>query len=130
MIDHEDFYVDKVAKAIKQYYPNAEVVSEYVSKPSRFPHIYFREADNTTDTISVPIKGGEALARLMYSVDVFSNSQSERKQECKTIMGIIDSVMLKYYFQRTMCNPIPNLNDATIYRMVARYSKTESKTEV
>lgn len=127
MIDFEDYYVSEVAAAVLAQYPGAEVVSEYVPKPTRFPHIYIRETDNSFDTASIPITGGEGLARLAYTVDVHSNSQVGRKAECKAVMAIIDKVMQSHYFVRAFCNPFPNENDATVYRMVARYNKLQEK---
>ena len=116
MIDHEAEYVDEFASAVLEKYPDAEITSDYI-----------RETNNASDTRSMPLVGREATARLTYTVDVFSNAQSGRKAECKAVMAIVDDVMQSHCFERTMLTPYPNQNDATIYRLVARYTKLEEK---
>ena len=127
MIDHEAEYVDEVASAVLEKYPDAEITSDYVPMVSTFPHVYIRETNNASDTRSMPLVGREATARLTYTVDVFSNAQSGRKAECKAVMAIVDDVMQSHCFERTMLTPYPNQNDATIYSLVARYTKLEEK---
>ena len=128
MIDHEAEYVDEVASAVLEKYPDAEITSDYVPMVSTFPHVYIRETSNASDTRSMPLVGREATARLTYTVDVFSNAQSGRKAECKAVMAIVDDVMQSHCFEQTMLTPYPNQNDATIFRLVARYTKLEEKT--
>ena len=131
MIDFENVFVDAVRTAVTKKFPKATVVSEFVPKPSSFPHVYIRETDNASEALSFRVTGGEANARLSYTVDVFSTKKSGKKSECKAVMAAVDSTMQSYNFQRTFCNPFPNENDASIYRMVARYSKLQStKMEV
>lgn len=131
MIDFENVFVDAVRTAVTKKFPKATVVSEFVPKPSSFPHVYIRETDNASEALSFRVTGGEINARLSYTVDVFSNKKSGKKSECKAVMAAVDSTMQSYNFQRTFCNPFPNENDASIYRMVARYSKLQStKMEV
>lgn len=57
----------------------------------------------------------------MYEVNVFSNKTGYKKSEAKAIMDTIDDQFAALGFTRTMCNPVSNLQDATIYRIVARY---------
>ena len=131
MIDFENVFVDAVRTAVTKKFPKATVVSEFVPKPSSFPHVYIRETDNASEALSFRVTGGETNARLSYTADVFSNKKSGKKSECKAVMAAVDSTMQSYNFQRTFCNPFPNENDASIYRMVARYSKLQStKMEV
>jgi len=42
-------------------------------------------------------------------------------------METIDNEFSKIGFTRTMCNPVSNLQDATIYRIVARYEGVADK---
>ena len=127
MIDNEALYIDEIASAVLAAYPKADVTSIYVPEPSSFPHVYIRETDNSTNPQSVTLCGREEEARITYTVDVFSNARSGSKSECRAVMAIIDEVMLSRYFRRTLLTPYPNQNDATIYRLVARYTKLENK---
>lgn len=126
MIDFENLIVDAITEKVLATFANAEIVSEYVPKPSSFPHVYIRETANVSDSRSFRVNGGEANARLTYTIDVFSNKQSGKKSECKEVMAIIDQMMQSYHFVRSFCEPFPNENDATIYRIVARYTKLQS----
>ena len=54
---------------------------------------------------------------------------SGKKTECKAIIALIDSKMEALGFTRTLMNPVPNEEDATVYRMVARYGAIVSKNK-
>ncbi len=127
MIDFENYYVDAVAQAVRAAYPSASVVSTFIPKPSSFPHVYIRETDNAVDAASFTLTGKEVNARLVYTVDIYSNAETGKKSECKAILAVIDAVMAKHYFRRAFANPFPNENDATIYRIAARYNKIQSE---
>ena len=72
----------------------------------------------------------EVHSLLMFEVNVYSNKLSGRKTECKQIMKIINEEFMDRGFRRTGLRPIPNLYDATIYRMVARYTGVVSKDKI
>ena len=57
----------------------------------------------------------------MYEINVFSNLMVGKKSQAKSIFKDIDAVMAGLGFTRTVKTAIPNLENATIYRMVGRY---------
>lgn len=61
----------------------------------------------------------------MYEVNVYSNKTSGKKAECRAIAAVIDDILLGLGFTRTMKNPV-SMDDATIYRMVTRYTAVVS----
>jgi hypothetical protein len=63
----------------------------------------------------------------MYEVNVYSNKTKGKKSECKAIAALIDNELATLGFSRTMLQPIPNMDDATIYRMTGRYTAVISK---
>jgi hypothetical protein len=63
----------------------------------------------------------------MYQIDIFSNLIAGRKTQCKQIASMVDNIMSDMGFTRIMLEPIDNIEDATIYRMVARYEAIASK---
>ena len=65
----------------------------------------------------------------MNEVNVYSNKGVNKKTECKNIMGVIDGAMATLGFSRTMLNPIPNMEEATIYRILGRYRAVISKNK-
>ena len=82
---------------------------------------------NTTYDRTQSSGGLENHASVMYEVNVYSNKTSGKKSECKAIATLIDNELAALGFSRTMLQPIPNMDDATIYRMTGRYTAVISK---
>jgi len=120
MIDVESLIFSQIASVLRAAYPNVWVVGEFMDVPARFPAVSIIENDNTV-LPSMSTLNIENAAALMYEVNVYSNLSTGKKQQAKQIMRFIDDEFAKLNFVRTMCNPISNLQDATIYRMMARY---------
>lgn len=127
MINIEEELFNNVSTIAREKYPNLYMVGEYVKSPPSFPCVSLIEMDNSVYTKTQTSDGNENHGQLMYEVNVYSNKTKGKKSECKSIISLIDNVMLEYGFTRTMLQPIPNMDDATIYRMVARYSAVVSK---
>lgn len=121
MIDAENIIFSRIANTLRTAYPGIFVRSEFTDIPARFPAVTIIESDNSVlskqSTLNI-----ENAASLMYEVNVYSNLSTGKKQQAKAIMAAIDDEFAKMNFVRTMCNPVSNLQDATIYRMVARYN--------
>lgn len=127
MIDIETSIFDTVAKAVRAEYPKIFITGEYVKVPPKFPCVSLMEMDNQSYQRTEDSGSSENHVSAMYEVDVYSNKSVGKKSECKAIAALIDEQMLALGFARTMLQPIPNLDDATIYRMVGRYSAIISK---
>ena len=121
MIDIESQIFDIVANAVREKYPDAYVVGEYVKSPSRFPSVSIVEIDNTAYDKTQSSGSLENHASVTYEVNIYSNKTSGKKSECKAIASLIDDEFATLGFSRTMLQPIPNVDDATIYRMTGRY---------
>ena len=130
MIDIENDVFNTVATVVRTEYPDSYMVGEYVKTPPKFPCVSIVEMDNTTYQRAEDSGSVERYASVMYEVNVYSNKTVGKKSECKEIIALVDERMLALGFARTMLQPIPNLDDATIYRMVGRYSAVISKDKV
>ena len=130
MIDIESDVFDILAKTIRENYPNAYVVSEYVKSPSKFPCISIVEFDNTAYEKTQTSGSLEHHADVKYEVNIYSNKESGKKSECKAIAALIDNEFAALGFSRMMLQPTPNVDDATIYRMTGRYRGVVSKDKV
>ena len=130
MIDIENEVFNTVATEVRTKYPDIYMVGEYVKTPPKFPCVSLVEMDNQSYQSTEDSGSSENHAVLMYEVNVYSNKTVGKKSECKAIATLIDERMLALGFARTMLQPIPNLDDATIYRMVSRYSAIISKNKV
>ena len=130
MIDIENDIFNTVATEVRAKHPDIYMVGEYVKTPPKFPFVSLVEMDNQSYQRTEDSGSSENHASVMYEVNVYSNKTVGKKSECKAIAATIDEQMLALGFARTMLQPIPNLDDATIYRMVGRYSAIISKNKV
>lgn len=121
MIDVESKVYTPIAVALRDAFSGIFVSGEYVKAPSSFPHVSLVEMDNCTSADRLDTADEERFSTLMYEVNVYSNKTSGKKSECKKIIGFIDDLMYKMNFKRLSLAPVPNMDDATIYRMTARY---------
>lgn len=121
MIDLESPLFTEVAETLRNTYPGITVYGEYVPAPARFPSVSIVEMDNSTFRPTWSNRATEQYALVMYEVNVYSNLTGGKKAQAKAIMDTIDGLLQAYGFERMICQPIQNLNDATVYRMVGRY---------
>ena len=120
MIDCENEVYTRIAKKLREEFPDIHVSGEYIRAPSSFPHVNIM----MNDTAVIPERLDSSRHEtdlMMFEINVYSNKTNGRKSECKTIMKIIDNAMFSMNFRRIALTPVPNLENATIYRMTARY---------
>ena len=123
MFDVEPKVFQKCADAFHAAYPNGYIAGEYVPQPPKFPAVSLVEMDNSVDNRAIDNGDIENAVNVMYQVDVYSNLNTGKKAQTKAIIALLDEVLAGYRFVRTFCNPVQNFNDATIYRMTARYTR-------
>ena len=129
MINIENEIFTIVANAVRSVYPDIYMVGEYVKIPSKFPCVSLIEMDNSVYDKTQTTDKLENHVSVMYELDVYSNKTSGKKSECKDIVALVDKEMSALGFSRTMLQPIPNLDDATIYRMKGRYMAVVSENK-
>lgn len=112
----------KVATALRNQFgeDGIFVTGEYTPTPPSFPCAYISEADNFN--AGYDGSNTEVVTGVMYEVEVYTNKLNGKKAEAKGIMAVIDDVMTGLGFTRTMLQQLPNMNDATIFRLTARYT--------
>ena len=130
MINVESEIFDIVATAVRNAYPGIYMIGEYVKSPSKFPCVSLVEIDNSAYRRTQTDSSVENHAELMYELNVYSNKKSGKKSECKAIAALIDNEMAALGFSRSMLQPIPNMDDATIYRVTGRYRAVVSKDKI
>jgi hypothetical protein len=129
MIDTENEIFNEVSERVRVKYPNIFMTGEYVKSPSSFPCVSLVEADNATFRNSQTSDGKENHAAVMYELNVYSNKTKGKKAECKEIVAFIDEILMELNFTRLMLEPVPNQDEATIYRMLGRYRAVISKNK-
>lgn len=126
MIDIESTIFERLSTLLRANYNPISVYGEYVKTPASFPCVTIEEKDNYVLERTQSSEGIENHAVLMYEINVYSNKKTGKKSQCKDIFSLIDREMQDMGFTRTMLNPIPDMDDATIYRMAGRYKAVVS----
>ena len=130
MIDIENEVFDRIATRLREEFNPISVYGEYIKSPAVFPAVIIEERGNSAHERTQDSGSVENHARLMYEVNVYSNKQAGKKSECKSIFKVIDDEFAAMGFTRILKEPIPNIEDATIYRMVGRYTAVVSTDKV
>lgn len=129
MIDLENDIFDYAAKALRAAHTGIDVAAEYVEMPAKFPHVSIVEADNRI-LERMRTNNIENAIQSMFEVNIYSNKASGKKSEAKAIANTLDDVLSGIGFTRTFREQVPNLRDATIYRIVCRYEAVIDKDYV
>ena len=131
MIDVEYQIFDKVYRALREEFPtedDLDIESEYVKAPASLPHVSIVESDNYQSGHESQT-GTEDFAVITYDVNVYTNDVVGKKELVKRIIDVVDREMYRLNFKRVQMRPTPNMLDATIYRVMARYRAMVSKDE-
>lgn len=127
MIDVENQIFSAVASVVREKYPSIFMTGEYVMSPPSFPCVSLVEIDNAVYRNSSTNTVEENHAAVTYEVNVYSNKSTGKKAECKAIIALIDTQLANMGFTRTMLEPVLNVDEANIYRMLGRYRAVVSK---
>lgn len=118
MIDIENKLFTQVKKDLPK---TVKMGAMYAKSQSEFPYVTLVVMDNTVYDRFINSARIENAVDIMVEVNVYSNKTSGKKEECKKLMSTIDDTLSGLNLVRTFCQPTPNLEDATVYRITARY---------
>ena len=120
MNDCENEVYTRIATMLRTQFPGIDLASEYVHTPSSFPHVGIWMADNSVIQETENTGQGETDL-VMFEINIYSNKAKTKKSECKAIAKAIDTLLHSMNFTRLSLIPVPNMENASIYRLVARY---------
>lgn len=121
MIDIEKLIYTPIAEALRNRFKGISVSGEYVNAPPKFPYVSIVEQDNYMSANRLDSSDREKFSTLMYEVNVYSDKAGAKKSVCREILRCIDEMLYRKNFTRISMNPVPNMENATIYRLNARY---------
>lgn len=124
MKDVEFEVYTELVNLLRSRFPEIIVSADYNKSSSRFPYVSIRQVDAPLLLERQDSSGGVNFWRVTFTVEVYSNNQSTKRAECKTIAGAIDDWFVAHNFDRLSLTPVENMQDATIYRLVGRYQAT------
>ena len=125
MIDIEAELFHRVVDEVRSKYDWGSSVTFYNDVPyavQKFPCVTITERDNRTVEQSMDSSLTERHAVLDYEVNVYSNATSKRKAEAKAIMSAVDDVFIHLGFRRRILEALPEPEDWSIFRLLARYT--------
>lgn len=121
MIDAEPEIYTYVKDRILMDYPSIYMTNEVLNTPSEFPCISFTEIGNSVYRRTSDSSNIENHVSVTYEFSVYSNLTDGRKRQAKEIASALDTIMGGIGFTRMMLEPIPNIADASVYRIIGRY---------
>ena len=119
MNDIESYVYTQVRNAVIASFLNADVSSEYVENPAKFPHICLEMTSSTNIAEFMTAEKREFATSQTYTANIFTNT-STAKSDAKAIAQVVDNAMQGLGFRRALYMRTPNI-DRTIYRLTLRY---------
>lgn len=126
MIDPEFSVYSAVTGDLKLEYPDIYATGDVSFSPARFPAVSIVEINNSV-LERMRTKSIENAVSVAFEVNIYTNNLGYSKLDAKEILSVVDGSFSRLGFTRTFCNPIQNLEDRNIYRVVARYEATIDK---
>ena len=130
MIDHENEIFGFIYRAVMDFRNDVYVTSEKANAPASFPCVYVEQTDSYNPRQYEQISSyKENVTRVVTTVEVYSNRPSGKRQEAKSIFAVVDDVMRRNGFRRTMQNylDLTDINDnavnKAVIRLLARYER-------
>ncbi len=120
MFSRESEFFTRVKRAVQEKYPDAFLSTEFVNQPKTFPMVFFTEEMSTHENDRYYGTSEPLFMRVVYQAQVFTTG-SRRKTQAAQIMAIIRDVMFRYGFRERDNRLLPNLDDGSIARRVARW---------
>ena len=121
MIDYLNEIFTAVATSLRKGHAGITVTGEYTRMPSKFPAVTLDEIENVTVDELEDSSAAEQYSALTYRLQIFSNKQSGKKAEARSIFATADRVMCGLGFRRITYTTTPEIYESTIYSITATY---------
>ena len=119
MIDYSNEIFNDAATVLRNAVEGITVIGEYVSSPTSFPTVTIDEISN------VPVHRDSAktekYAAVRYRVQVFSNKQSGKRVEARSIFDVIDKRLTELGFTRKTYTTTPDVYNSAVYQITATF---------
>ena len=98
------------------------VESEYTVTPSKYPCVTVDESSNRDVTWTFDSSEKKKFARVVYTIQIFSNKEGGRKQEARKIFGMVGDLMWDMGFSQTAFATRPQVYNSSTYCIAAQYT--------
>lgn len=123
MLDYSRQIFSRLSLYLREKFPKVYTSRNDSAAPPRFPAVTIVQKDNANYQRTIDSDSLENHVKVMYQIDVYTNDKKEldRMDSAENITAEISDFMLGLGFNRTLCQPIPNVNDMSIYRISMRF---------
>ncbi len=122
MIDIETPLYDELARLVLAEFPEAYVAGQHEVSPPYFPAVFIEQTFSSELDACRDSSGEENANAVIWTVNVYSNSESGAREQCRRILAIVDERLRLRNMKRLTARPIDNAADPSVYRYVGRFT--------
>lgn len=119
MIDYSNEIFSTVAKDLRSLYTGIQVKGEYVDIPAIFPCVTIDEISNIPSHLDSAAEN--KYARVTYRVQIFSNLESGKRAQARSIYKTVDEILMRLGFLAKSYTTTPVMYNSEIYSITATY---------
>ena len=123
MLDYSRQIFSRLTLHLREKYPDIYTSRSDSGAPPIFPAVTAVQKDNVNYQRTIDCDSHENHVKVMLQIDVYTNDKKEldKMDLAEDIAADISDFMLGLGFNRTLCQPVPNVNDMSIYRISMRF---------
>lgn len=123
MLDYSRQVFSRLTESLRGKFKEIYTSRNDSTSPPKFPAVTIVQKSNVNYKRTMDCDSRENHVKVMYQIDVYSNDtdEADRIDTAEKIAEAVSDFMLELGFSRTMCEPIPNVNDMSIFRISTRF---------
>lgn len=121
MIDYSDQIYSWLTYSLREKFPKIYTSKLETAAPPVFPAVSIVQKNNATyrRTRDACL---ENHVSVMFQIDIYTNGKDNKERQAQDIRNTVSDLMQSIGFNRTVCEPTPNLADMSIYRITMRFT--------
>lgn len=121
MLDFSDEIYSWLTYSLREKFPKIYTTKSETAAPPVFPAVSIVQKNNVTyqRTRDACL---ENHVSVMFQMDIYTNDKDNKERQAQEIRNAVSDLMVSKGFNRTMCEPTPNLADMSIYRITMRFT--------
>lgn len=129
MLDFSDEIYSWLTYSLREKFTKIYTTQEETPAPPVIPAVSIVQKRNVTyqRTRDACL---ENHVSVMFQMDIYTNDKDNKKRQAEEIRDTVSDLMQSIGFNRTMCEPTPNLADMSIYRITMRFTGIIGKDRV
>lgn len=123
MLDYSRQVFSRMTLHLREKFSGIYTSQSDSTAPPKFPAVTVVQKNNAVYKRTIDCDSRENHVKVMFQVDIYSNEpkEADRIVLAENIRNEISDFMLDIGFIRTLCEPIPNVMDMSIYRISMRF---------